>query len=177
MKKFFILFVSALAGCSFSPAEFGNVAELDIDFVQPTKWDGKTIPAQQICRREGGRGSTPPLYVDGIPRGTNLIILEINNIDVAALADAGQGSIGFYHNGESSAVLMPVPGETFRLPSFAFEEKARKLYPAQPWPYMPPCHMKNYHYTATVMAVRRTGSFDKQKTVVLGAGSIDLGRY
>ena len=150
---------------------------MDIDFVQPTKWDGKTIPAQQICRREGGRGSTPPLYVDGIPRGTNLIILEINNIDVAALADAGQGSIGFYHNGESSAVLMPVPGETFRLPSFAFEEKASKLYPAQPWPYMPPCHMKNYHYTATVMAVRRTGSFDKQKTVVLGAGSIDLGRY
>ena len=166
-----------MAGCSFSPAEFGNVAELDIDFVQPTKWDGKTIPAQQICRREGRRGSTPPLYVDGIPRGTNLIILEINNIDVAALADAGQGSIGFYHNGESSAVLMPVPGETFRLPSFAFEEKASKLYPAQPWPYMPPCHMENYHYTATVMAVRRTGSFDKQKTVVLGAGSIDLGRY
>lgn len=177
MKKYLVLFVLALAGCAFSPAEFGNVAELDIEFVQPTRWNGKIVPARQICRREGGRGSTPPLQIEGIPSGTNLIILEINNIDVPELADAGQGSIGFYHNGESSAVLMPVPGETFRLPSFAFEEKASKINSAQPYPYMPPCHAKNHRYTATVLAVKRTGSFDKQQTVVLGAGEIDLGKY
>ena len=177
MKKYFVLFVLALAGCSAVPYEYDGAAELDVEFVQPTKWNGKTIPAQQTCRREGGRGSTPPLYVASIPPEANLIILEINNLDVSGLEKAGQGSIGFYHDGSASAVLMPVPGETFRLPSFAFEEKASKINPAQPWPYMPPCHLKNRLYTATVLAVKRTGSFDKQVTRVLGVGMIDLGRY
>ncbi len=177
MKKYFVLFVLALAACSTVTDGYDGATELDVEFLQPTKWNGNVIPAQQICRREGGRGSTPPLYIGSIPPETNLIIMEINNIDIPELEKAGQGSIGFYHDGSDSAVLMPVPGETFRLPSFAFEEKASKIYPAQPWPYMPPCHLKNYHYTATVLAVKRTGSFDKQVTRVLGVGTIDLGRY
>lgn len=176
MKKYFLPFVFALAGCATNPDTI-KVVDLSVRFVEPTNWGGEYIPAQQICRREGGRGSTPPLYVTDIPAETNLIILEINNLDVPELVQAGQGAIGFYHNGESSATLLPVQGETYRLPSFAFEEKASRIYPSMPWPYMPPCHHKGYRYTATVKAVKRTGSFDLQKTVVLGVGEIDLGTF
>ncbi len=177
MKKFLVLFVLALAGCSISSDDFGGLSELDIDFIQPTKWNGVEIPASQLCRQEGGHGATPPLYVTDIPSETNLIILEINNDDIPDLATAGLGSIGFYHKGDSSAGLLPVEGETFSMPSFAFEEKASRVYSAHPYPYMPPCKAKGYHYSATVLAVKRTGSFDKQKTEILAIGRIDLGRH
>lgn len=100
----------------------------------------QNFPANQGCRFQGGGGSTPALYVSHIPEQTNLLILEINNLDEPALAqNGGNGSIGFYHNGESTAVLLPVPGESYTLPSFAFKEKASRVNAAKPYPYMPPC--------------------------------------
>lgn len=180
MKKLFLCCSALifLSGCASSDPDYRNVQTLSVKFLQPTRWNGSTVPPSQSCRAQGGRGSTPPLYVTGIPPETNLIILEINNPDVPELAEnGGNGSIGFYHSGEQSATLMPVPGETYSLPNFAFEEKASRVNPARPWPYMPPCIANNYNYSAKVKAVRRTGSFDKQKTQLLGIGEISLGEY
>ena len=42
---------------------------------------------------------------------------------------------------------------------------------------MPPCTVKGGEYSATIKAVRRTGSFDKQRTDVLAVGTIYLGDY
>ena len=104
--------------------------------------------------------------------------MEINDLDDAALSeDGGLGSIGFYHNGDSVVTLLPVPGESYDLPPYAFREKANRVDPAKPYAYMPPCLEKKHHYSATIKAVNRTGSFDKQKTVLLGIGEINLGRY
>lgn len=179
MKKLFLCCSALifLSSCASAP-EYRGVQTLSVKFLQPTNWDGSTVPSSQSCRSEGGRGSTPPLYVTGIPPETNLIILEINNLDIPELSEnGGYGSIGFYHSGEQSAMLMPVPGETYSLPNFAFEEKASRVNPSRPWPYTPPCIAKDYNYSAKVKAVRRTGSFDKQKTQLLGVGEIALGEY
>lgn len=177
MRKLFLCFLSlfALTGCVSNEYD---VSDISVEFLEPTQWNGRWIPPHQACGSDGGIGSTPPLYVSDIPEGTNLLILEINDLDTPALSEnGGLGSIGFYHNGEFSASLFPVPGESFMLPPFAFKEKSNRVNPAKPWPYMPPCLEKKHLYYATVKAVRRTGSFDKQKTVLLGIGTIKLGRY
>ena len=178
MKKLFLSFLMTafLSGCA---SEYGDVATLSVEFLRPTKWNGKIIPPRQSCRAEGGKGSTPPLYVTGIPEETNLLILEIDDLDMPGLDEnGGLGSIGFYHNGDFSASLLPVDGETHVLPPYAFKEKSNRVNPANPYAYMPPCIEKNHHmYVATVKAVKRTGSFDRQETIILGEGFIRLGRY
>lgn len=179
MKKLFLmlLILSPLCGCFYY--EGGHfVSTLSVRFVPPTEWNGRLIPAKQICRAQGGHGATPALYVSHIPAGVNLLIMEINDLDDPFLnKNGGNGSIGFYHNGNSTATLLPVPGETFSLPSFAFEEKASRVNSAKPYPYMPPCIERDHRYSVTIKAVRRQGSFEKQVTDLLGKGEIMLGRY
>ena len=135
MKNLFLAFFSLiiLNGCTYYDGE--RVSSLSVDFLQPTEWNGKIIPAHQGCGMDGGIGSTPPLYVSGIPAKTNLLILEINDIDEPTLSEGGGlGSIGFYHNGDFSAVLLPVPGESNVLPNFAFKEKSSRVSSAKPFP-------------------------------------------
>ncbi len=183
MKKLFLCFLSLITfGCCTHYPRYGilppSIAALSVRFMEPTEWNGKFVPASQGCRFQGGQGSTPALYVSGIPQQANLLILEIDNLDIPSLSEnGGLGSIGFYHNGESAAVLLPVPGESYSLPNFAFKEKANRVNPAKPYPYMPPCIEKKQRYMATIKAVKRTGSFDKQKTELLGIGEIYLGIY
>lgn len=179
MKRLFlsVLMMTALTGCS-RPLFFGGFPELDVRFIEPTDWNGFDFPAVQMCRGVGGAGNTPAVYVSGIPSGTNVLIMEINNLSVPALAtDGGLGSVGFYHDGSSSATLMPVPGESGVLPPYAFEEKANRANPAKPFAYLPPCFKTGSTYQATIKAYKRTGSFDKQRSVLLGEGTIDLGSY
>ena len=176
MKKLFLLFLPlfVLTGC----VSDDFVSDLSVSFLEPTKWNGRLVPPRQSCGLDGGIGSTPPLFVSSIPEETNLLILEINDLDEPTLSDnGGHGSIGFYHDGSFSASLFPVPGESNVLPSFAFKEKSSRVDPTKPWPYMPPCIERKHLFYATVKAVKRTGSFDKQKTVLLGIGTIKLGRY
>ena len=176
-KQFLYLLLSvALTGCASHDENY--VYPLTLSFSQPTEWNGKIIPSQQGCRADGGKGNTPPLHVSDIPENTNLLIMEINDLDYGLLAkDGGLGAVGFYHKGGSAALLLPVPGETNDLPGFAFKEKTSRVHPSKPFAYTPPCIERKHHYSATVKAVNRTGSFDKQKTILLGIGHIDLGVY
>ncbi|MBO4520826.1 MAG: hypothetical protein J5787_06425 [Alphaproteobacteria bacterium] len=181
MKKLFLYFLPLvlLSGCAtYDDDENVSVSSLSVKFMEPTDWNGKIIPPHQACRADGGKGNTPTLIVKGIPERTNLLIMEINDLDNPALSEnGGLGSVGFYHNGEPSAVLLPVPGETNELPGFAFKEKSSRVRKARPYPYTPPCIEKKHLYSVTIKAVKRTGSFDKQKTVLLGEGDIKLGVY
>ena len=176
MKKQFLfpLLLTFLSGCHGD----GYVYPLSVSFSDRTGWNGKIIPARQGCRKVGGKGNTPSLHITGIPEETNLLIMEINDLGSSALSEnGGLGSIGFYHNGEPSALLLPVPGESYELPPYAFKEKSNRVDPAKPYAYQPPCLEKKHYLSVTVKAVKRTGSFDKQKTVLLGEGKIGLGRY
>ena len=173
MKKLLLAIVLMLSACSSNSI---SVRNLSVSFVEPTSWGARLIPSTQTCRQHGGSGATPALFVKGIPPEVNLLILEISDTDDPALRDGGLGKIGFPHDeGVSTATLLPVPGETFALPPYAFEEKA-SLTSHHKWPYMPPCREYGHKYRAVVKAVRRTGAFDKQKTDVYGIGEIYLGR-
>ncbi len=178
-KRLFLaaLAVNVLSACT-TGTFYGGVQELSVSFIEPSEWDGETFPAVQMCSGIGGAGSTPALFVGNIPPETNVIILEMNNLSNPALASGGGlGSVGFYHDGSETATLLPVPGETGDLPSFAFEEKVNRVNPSKPYAYLPPCYKSNSTYQATVKALKRTGSFDKQRSILLGEGRIGLGTY
>ena len=183
MKKLFTALCAAifLASCA---SEYPGAGDLYVSFVKPSVW-GKGVfsspfPPSQVCKEEGGQGKTPALFIDNIPDEANLLILEINNLlDPALSHNGGLGAIGFYHDENTpTAVLLPVPGETLALPKYAFREKPNRVNASKPYAYLPPCQIKGRsEYSATVKAVRRTGSFDTQKTEILAVGSIYLGEY
>ncbi len=173
LELFFFLFVSA---CAFGRSD-SYVNDLSVEFLKPTVWGKEIIPAAQGCLKDGGRGATPALYISKIPKGTNLILLQINNEEAQPSVEGLHGTLGFYHTTGRTAVLPPVFGETFEIPKIAFMEKPSFLYPARPFPYYPPCIERNHSFVAVVRAVKRTGAFDTQKTELLGEGKIQLGRY
>lgn len=183
MKKTSALFGIFFLLTACASAEYPDAGSLSVSFIKPSEW-GRGVfespfPPSMLCKAEGGVGKTPALYVDNIPENANLLILEINNLTNPALAyDGGMGSVGFYHEqGQTDATLLPVSGETFRLPKYAFLEKPNRVNVNKPYAYMPPCTVKGGEYSATIKAVRRTGSFDKQRTDVLAVGTIYLGDY
>ena len=129
-RTFLAVLTAGLLSACTTGIFYNGVQELSVSFVQPSEWDGKVFPAVQMCNGIGGAGSTPALFVANIPPETNVIILEMNNLSNPALAvGGGLGAIGFYHDGEETATLLPVPGETGDLPSFAFEEKVSGKIP------------------------------------------------
>ena len=80
----FLLVFSALAS-NFLVVS-ANAAELKVVFLD-AKWDGKKIPANQQCIKQGGvNPSTPKVKVTGIPSGAKSILMIIS--------DWGHGSAG-----------------------------------------------------------------------------------
>ncbi|MGD9639355.1 MAG: hypothetical protein AB7U85_09915 [Alphaproteobacteria bacterium] len=152
---------------------------LDVKFARPSPWNGTKIPGAQVCQRDGGNGATPPLVINKIPQGTNAIIVEFNDLDNIYLSHGGgNGKIGYYHNGSTTAWLLPVQGETTELPPYAFIEQLHRGRSARGTAYLPPCSSGNNHlYVADVVAVHRSGEFEGQRTEVLARGNIVLGRY
>ena len=43
-------------------------ADLSVSFADPA-WDGVKVPEDQVCRKLGGKGSTPALSVGDLPAG------------------------------------------------------------------------------------------------------------
>lgn len=182
MKKLSAVLCSLfmLTACA---TDYPDADSLFVSFIKPSVWGrgvfSSPFPPSMLCKAQGGQAKTPALYVENIPDEANLLILEINNLLNPALAyDGGMGSIGFYHNeNENTATLLPVPGETMKLPKYAFREKPNRVNSAKPYAYIPPCQTTGGEYSATVKAVRRTGAFDTQRTDILAVGTIYLGDY
>lgn len=135
-------------------------------------WDGKTVPAGQQCKLNGGNGKTPPIKVTGMPDGTRWIVVEFNDRSYAPLANnGGHGKIGFPVSG-STATLPPVPGMTARLPGRAVVvAKARTSGRYASPGYLPPCSGgKGNRYTAVVKALDANSK-------LLEKVNINIGRY
>ena len=187
MKKSILLCcIAFLTACQ--PAEPVTDEPYEISdglFVELQKiggWDGKTIPGSQICQRDGGLGESPPLVIYEVPKGTNAIIVEYNDLDDLKLArDGGMGTVGYpyFETGDQTAVLRPVPmGEL--LPPYAFKERNHRFDGGRRGAYMAPCSRGAGHrYQATVKAVKREVSEETGQltTRVLGMGQINLGTY
>ena len=114
-------------------------------------WDGIKIPANEICRQYGGNGSTPPLKITKISKGTDKIQTEYNAVDYAKLANGGHGILSFEHNGSHQITIKSIQGETNDMP------KGVTLISANRWSgfgYLPPCSGgagSRYSVTAKVM--------------------------
>ena len=152
---------------------------LDVTFARPSAWNGVKIPGHQVCQKNGGNGSTPPLVIKKLPKYTNAIIVEFNNLDNIYLShNGGKGKVGFYHDGSPTAWLLPVAGETNNLPPYAFRVEGHRARDSRGTTYMPPCSSGNNHlYVAEVFAVHRSGDAHNERTIILAKGSIVLGRY
>lgn len=135
-------------------------------------WDGKKVPAGQQCVLHGGKGSTPPMVVSGVPAGAAMIVVEFNDKSYAKLSTkGGHGRIGFPVTGATTK-LPAVPGMTNKLPGGAIVVKAARStgqYASKG--YLPPCSGgRGNRYTADVKAVDAKGK-------VLKTVTVDIGKY
>jgi hypothetical protein len=141
-----------------------KAGELNIEF-NGKGWDGVKVPSNEICRQYGGNGSTPPLKISKLPKGTNKIQTEYNAVDYAKLSNGGHGVFLFEHNGSHQATLKSIQGETNEMP------KGVILVSANRWSgmgYLPPCSGgTGSRYSVTVKALKDSEILD-QSTVIIG---------
>ncbi len=171
--------VLLLAGCQagYEPVS-DKLPNLTVSFADPG-WDGKTLPKGQQCSKFGGKGATPALVVDGVPDGTNAVIIEYNDRNYPPLSyDGGHGKIGFWVSTSGQVRLPSVPGETSRMPEGAFvEADSRATGSYATAGYLPPCSGgKGNAYFAEVKAVYKAKS-ESETSKLLAVGNVELGRY
>ena len=146
------------------PISICLAGELTIEF-NGKGWDGVKVPSNEICRQYGGNGSTPPLKISKIPKGTNKLQTEYNAVDYAKLANGGHGVLLYDHNGSQQASLKSVQGETNEMP------KGVSLVSANRWSgqgYLPPCSGgTGSRYSVTVKALKDNDVLD-QATIIIG---------
>lgn len=153
-----------------------HIPTLSVKFANPSSWNGENIPAGQQCRRYGGKGNTPSLIIENLPKGTNAIIVEYNDLSFAKLSsNGGHGKIGYWVKDNQKTITIPsIQGETAKLSGDAFvESNARAISKG----YLPPCSGgRGNTYSATVKAVYKSNSQEKTNKL-LGLGKIILGKY
>ncbi len=153
---------------------------LEVELASPY-WDGKTFPATGTCASLGGLALTPPMVIKNAPYGTNVILLEFNNLSVKGLdTKGGLGTVGYVYKAPkdgSEVVLRSIEGGKVELPRPAFLEKSHRVEGARPAAYYAPCLKRSMdqEISVTVKAVRRTGNVYKQYTDVLDEVTIPLG--
>ena len=160
MKKIVIL--SVLSTTCLTEAFAGD---MNVQF-NGKGWDGVKVPPGEICRQYGGAGSTPPLKITNIPKGTDKIRTEFNAEDFAQLANGGHAILLFDHNGSQQAVLKSVAGETNEMPKGTTLVSANRG--SGGYGYLPPCSGgKGSRYSVTVKAMKGNEVLD-QSTVIIG---------
>jgi hypothetical protein len=135
-------------------------------------WDGKVVPADQICQLRGGAGTTPPMQVTGLPHGTVRLQVEYNDVSYYSMAfDGGHGVLSF-DVAAPEAELASVAAMTSDLP-----DGVRVVSPSRATGrfasdgYLPPCSGGRGHmYSSTVKAVGGDNT-------VLDTVVVELGLY
>lgn len=179
-----VLAILAVSACTtVSDDEDTDTTRQDEFIVElsPTSfWDGETFPPAGFCTLKGGLGRTPAFVIKHAPVGTNAILVEIDNLSIDGLdVGGGLGTYGYVYlgNNDEEVVLLPIQGNRSDLPHPAFLEKSHRMPNTKPAAYLPPCPMYNFkqEIQATLKAVKRTGTFENQKTEVLDTVTIPLG--
>jgi hypothetical protein len=169
-----------LSGCAGTYEPVPNMVKLDAKFSN-TNWNGKEIPDNQWCSLFGGNGSTPKIKLSNIPKGTNAIIMEVNDESYMPLSsNGGHGKIGFWiKKGSSSVTLVSVQGETSEnLPKDTFiEASSQSTGKYATNGYLPPCSGgRGNLYSADIKAVYKAKN-ENEKSRLLGKTYITFGRY
>jgi phosphatidylethanolamine-binding protein (PEBP) family uncharacterized protein len=134
------------------------------------RWDHRRVPSGQQCSRHGGKGATPALSVNGIPKGTKTITVAFNDESNPRLArNGGLGVVGYPWFGKNNQLLHSVPGETTVISGGAFLVASNRD-PGKEKGYLPPCSGgKGHTYVAIVTAVDRSGKTMAKRRIVLGS--------
>lgn len=151
-------------------AVVASTAAMEVVLLPP--WDGKVVPADQICQLRGGAGTTPPMQVTGLPLGTARLQVEYNDMSYYSMAfDGGHGVLSF-DVAPPAAELASVAAMTADLPEgvrVVSPSRATGRYASDG--YLPPCSGGRGHmYSATVKAL---GADDQ----VLNSVVVELGIY
>jgi len=190
-----LVMLPLLAACALSSDEEVNeqtvasdeqqqaaeVKNFDIVLPEGSAWDGKVFPSAGSCTIFGGLAMTPTFVVKHAPKGTNVILLEFNNLSIKGLdTKGGLGTVGYVYKAPadgSEVVLRPVPGGKVDIPRPAFLEKNHRVEGVAPAAYFAPCLRRelDQEISVTAKAVRRTGNVYQQYTEVLDEVVIPLG--
>jgi len=183
LSRLALIMLPMLAACASEPEETVTVPSdnLDISLPQGSRWGGKLFPPEGSCTTLGGLALTPTFVVKHVPQGTNVILLEFNNLSIKGLdRNGGLGTVGYVYNAPadgSEVVLLSVPGGKVDLPKPAFLEKNHRVDSSGPAAYYAPCLKRelDQEISVTAKAVRRTGNVYQQYSEVLDEVVIPLG--
>jgi len=190
MKKIFLSTVALALSLSFNAGSdtsnngpkykiSKDRVELNVSFGDK-KWDGKTVPKDEICSdHHKGGGNSPALTISNLPKKTNYIILSFSDETFKGMRDGGHGVLGYIVKEGSSSVTIPsLKGETFTLP-IGFDSIRKhqgEQFGKKGGAYLPPCSGGHGNlYSVNLKAVERPS--DKGEYILLGDTNISLGRY
>ncbi|MGH1577433.1 hypothetical protein [Planktotalea sp.] len=159
-----------LAG-AFALIAGGASADISVSLGSP--WDGKSVPKGQQCTLFGGKGSTPPMQVSGVPAGAAWIIAEFNDKSYQPLSRNGGHGIIAWPAKAGTTTLKSVPGLSAKLPHGAQVMKAaRGTGRYKSAGYLPPCSGgRGNTYSVDIKVVNSAGK------VIATEKNIKIGRY
>ena len=150
---------------------------LTITLADPA-WNGKDIPAYQVCKKFGGSQSkSPALKVDGIPADADALLLSFNDESYSPMDKGGHGVVRVQLNKAATMQVPSIPGETDTLPGgvSVVANHRGTGWSGTGGAYLPPCSGgRGNTYTIDVSAIK--SSTDGGSTTV-AKGKIVMGRY
>ena len=173
MKKIIKYGIISLAVISFTACHHENVNTpntIDVKFSN-SKWDGKIIPKDEVCKWAGGNGSTPELKISNIPSGTEKLIVLFNDKTYTKMDNGGHGQIGINISSNQTNITIPsILGETKIMPTNMFIHKEHiGLKRGQAGAYLPPCSGgKGNTYSATIKALDKNNKTLITKDITMG---------
>ena len=150
---------------------------LTITLADPA-WNGKNIPADQVCKRFGGNQSkSPALKVDGLPADADALLLSFNDESYTPMDKGGHGVVRVQLNKAATMLVPSIPGETDTLPAgISLVTKHRGTgWSGTGGAYLPPCSGgRGNTYTIDISAIK-SGTDGGSTTVA--KGKIVMGSY
>lgn len=129
------------------------------------RWDEGRVPKGEQCSALGGKGATPMLSVNGVPKGTSELRVSYQATSGGKLTGRGDmGVLAYKANGAANMLVPSVAGESANV-SGARIVTANKG--GDKPGYLPPC-TRGAAYSVTVQALSGSGQVLATKTVSLG---------
>ena len=150
------------SGAAKNPDGSLNLSKIMTIAFADARWDEGRVPKGEECSALGGKGKTPALSVNGIPKGAATVTASFQAASGDKSKRGAMGIIGYKANGLSNMLLPSVPGETSSVPGAKVVSSADGASG-----YLPPCR-KGAAYTVTVQALNGSGSALATKTVSIG---------
>ena len=146
---------------------------LSVTLADPA-WNGKNIPADQVCKKFGGnQAKSPALKVEGVPADADALLLSFNDESYAPMDKGGHGVVRVQLNKSSTVQVQSIPGETDTLPTgISVVTKHRGTgWSGTGGAYLPPCSGgRGNTYTIDVSVINGSGT-------IVAKGKIAMGKY